>query len=339
MEAPRVRPVSRKRSRALLDEHAVMTRARAAIADDAVSDRLPKCFFVGPMRTATTWAWQLLKDHVNVAADYKELFFFSQNFYRGFDWYLAHFERIIPGRPRIDIEPEYFPSALARQRIAAFIPEARIVCSLRDPVERLFSSYKVLARSASIPACTFEEACEKDWRLAEAARYGSHLEAWMNAFGTDKILVLFYEDLLSDPQAYADKIFEFVGIESRPLSAELRSRVHSSEGFTTPRSRLWTEIGKAIGLRIWEFGNPHLNQLVRKLRLSSFFYDIGAPFVPPDPAVVSRIKARLRPEIERVECLTGRDLSAWKDVVGDSEEHRGHPAMPHQVLVSQPGSQ
>jgi hypothetical protein len=312
MELPRVRPAPRGLAASWQDDHDILTRAGAAVANPTVRARLPQFFHVGPTRTATTWAWEILKGRANVSTEYKELFFFAQNFSRGFDWYLAHFQPIVPGVPRIDIEPEYFPGKIARERVASLIPQARIICSLRDPVERLFSFYKILARSTSIPPYTFEEACERDWRLSESARYGFHLQAWIDAFGAEKVLVLFYEDLLADPQSYADKICDFVGIKRCSLSPEQRSRVHSSEGFTQPRSLLWTEIGKVIGLRIWELGSSHLNHLVRKMRLSRLFFDTGARFEPPDAGTVARIKARLRPEIATVERLTGRDLSTWK---------------------------
>ena len=312
MELPRIRPMPRDLSPTWQDDVEDLERAKEIVADPSVRARLPQVFHVGPTRTATTWTWYVLKNRANVSQEYKEIFFFAQNFSRGFDWYLSHFAPPLQDLPRVDIEPEYFPGRAARHRIESLIPNARIICSLRDPVDRLFSFYKILIRSTSLPPCSFEEACESDWRLAESARYGTHLEGWLNAFGRDRVLVLFYDDLLANPQAYADTICRFIGIQPFELSNELRQRVYASEHFTKPASRWWGEVGKAVGLRIWEFGSPRLNHLVRRLKLSRLFYDTGAPFTPPDAAVVARIKNRLRPEIELVEHLTGRHLSSWK---------------------------
>ena len=339
MDLPRIRPTPRHLSRSWQDDEQGLEEAKAIVAHPLVRSRMPQFVHVGPTRTATTWVWQILKDHADVSREYKEIFFFAQNFIRGFDWYLAHFGPLMPGLPRIDIEPEYFPGKAARHRIGYLIPGAKIICCLREPVERLFSFYKILVRSTSMPPYSFEQACERDWRLAESARYGTHLRAWLDAFGKDNVLVLFYEDLLQDPQVFANRICDFMCIERFTLTADLLRRVYSSECFTAPRSRMWANLGRVVGLRMWELGSPRLNHLVRSLKLSTLFYDTGAPFVQPDPAVVARIKARLRPEIQMVESLTGRDLSAWKDVAGHSNKRHGHPAITEQVLVPNPGAE
>src|SRR5437879_2540463 len=209
----RIRPAPRNLSRSWQDEAQSLEDVRAIVSDPRVRSRLPQFFHVGPQRTATTWTWRILKDRANVSREYKEIFFFAQNFARGFDWYLSHFERTAPDLPRVDIEPEYFAGKAARHRITSLIPDARVICCLRDPLERLFSLYKILIRSASLPPYGFEQACEQDWRLAESARYGTHLRAWLDALGKARVLVLFYEDLLQDPQCFADRICDFIRIE------------------------------------------------------------------------------------------------------------------------------
>jgi len=293
-------------------------RVRLRMTDPSISARMPLVFHVGPPRTATTWTWEVLRGRVNLCEEYKEINFFAQNFTRGLEWYWSHFEDLRPELPRVDFEPEYFFGKVARQRIVTLLPQAKIICSLREPVARLFSLYKILARSTSLPPYGFEEACEKDWRLAESARYGFHLREWIEAVGASRVLVLFYDDLLADPQRYIDQICEFIDLEHFTLLPEQCARVLSSERFTLPNSQWWGRFGRSIGERIWELGDKRVNYLVRRLKLSKLFFDKGTPFTPPDAAVGQRIRTRLRPEIEIVEQLTGRDLCAWKGEVGSN---------------------
>ncbi|MBV8451289.1 MAG: sulfotransferase [Deltaproteobacteria bacterium] len=285
---------------------------------------MPQVFHVGPPRTATTWTWEVLRGRVGLCEEYKEINFFAQNLARGLEWYLAHFEEPVSQLPRVDFEPEYFGGTVARERIVTLLPRVKIICSLREPVGRLFSLYKILVRSTSLPPYKFEDACEKDWRLAESARYGFYLRKWIEAVGASRVLVLFYDDLLADPQQYIEQICDFIGIERFKLRPEQRSRVLSSERFTLPNNQWWGRLGRSVGELIWELGDKRMNYLVRRLRLSKLFFDNGMSFTAPDAAVVQRIRMRLRPEIELVEQLTGRDLSAWKGPVYEKADEANY---------------
>ena len=59
------------------------------------------------------------------------------------EWYAAHFKDCPPDLPVGEIAPAYFVSADARARIAREIPHCKIICTRRDPVERIYSHYKI----------------------------------------------------------------------------------------------------------------------------------------------------------------------------------------------------
>jgi hypothetical protein len=65
-----------------------------------------------------------------------------------------------------EVAPTYFASAAARERMAEAVPEAKIVCLFRDPVDRIVSLYRLMRVSGLIPWC-FEEAIERDPELMD----------------------------------------------------------------------------------------------------------------------------------------------------------------------------
>lgn len=148
--APNVAPGSFRRA-----IHSMRTAAPELRAND-----LPALFFVGPPRTATTWLHSVLKDRMSLPR-LKETYFFDKQYWGGFDWYLAHFSVHEAALTRAEVAPSYFFSADARARIRAAAAGARIVITLRDPVKRLHSLYKMRYANAAF-RWNFEEACFRD---------------------------------------------------------------------------------------------------------------------------------------------------------------------------------
>src|SRR5207245_11287355 len=112
--------------------------------DTERSIRLPDFIVVGPPRTATTWLDTVLRGHVGLPRDVKETHFFARNYRQGLTWYERHF-RHCAAEPVIgEICAAYFENPQARERIRTHLPKCRIICTLRDPVERLYSYYKLM---------------------------------------------------------------------------------------------------------------------------------------------------------------------------------------------------
>ncbi len=55
-----------------------------------------------------------------------------------------------------------------------------------------------------------------------------------------------------------------------------------------------------------------LRGLLKDVGFWRFCSEGGAPYGPLDPAVRARLQAILAPEIDQLELMLGRDLSAWK---------------------------
>jgi hypothetical protein len=114
----------------------------------------PDFLVVGAQRCGTTSLFRALMSHPNVMRPnlHKGVNYFDVNYGRGRGWYLSHFpleamarRRAAPGAERalvFDSSGYYMFHPHAPARIAADLPDVKIVAMVRDPVERAFSAYK-----------------------------------------------------------------------------------------------------------------------------------------------------------------------------------------------------
>jgi len=273
--------------------------------------RLPDFIGVGPPRTATTWLHEVLAGHVGLPLDRKETDFFSRRYQMGLDWYLDYFRLSDPSLPMGEFSPMYFMSDDARAQIAYDIPGCRIICSFRDPVARVHSQWRLMVRNAWTKV-ELAEAVEKHPELRESSRYGHYLGEWIRTFGVDNVLVLFHEDLERDAQAFVDSVCRFIGIASVRVadSPVALARVHPVA--VRPKSRRLARHARNLMAFLNDRRYHRLAAQFRQSALWRFAAERGEPFAPVDDATDAALRDRFRLEVEELERLTGRDLSAWK---------------------------
>jgi hypothetical protein len=201
----------------------------------------------------------------------------------------------------------------ARERIARLIPEARVVCVFRDPVERILSLYRVKRAYGLIP-WSFEEAIVEDPEFMDTSRYTDYYRAWQNALGPEQVLATVYDDLRDNPQSYLDKLVDFIGVPRFALTASQYRSVHTSESMTHPRS--YSRTRNATRLAEW-LKAQRFDKLVATIRdspLRQFFLSGGPPFTEPPADLAVHLYERFRPEVEKLEEILQRDLVGWKSV-------------------------
>jgi hypothetical protein len=278
--------------------------------------RLPDFIAVGPARTGSTWLDRVLVGQVGLPEGIKETQFFSNYFDLGIDWYQAHFRHCPPGLPMGESAPTYFDSPQARDRIAQYIPRCRIICTLRDPVGRLFSHYRQLRREGFLDDVSLDQALDhyRRWDspggMFSMNRYASNLTAWREKFGADRVLALIYDDLEADPQAYLAQFCDFVGIPVIDLGKSPVGGGKINEMNEAPRN-----VGLARRARLFRewLRRRKLYRLSERCDpLWNFCFGRGEKFPPMDPAMRARLRAFFLPEVEALESLLGSDLSAWK---------------------------
>ena len=283
--------------------------------------RLPDFIGVGPGRTGTTWLHEVLIGRVNLPAGIKETDFFTTNYYKGINWYAHHFRHADNRRPVGEINPYFgFPEAAAR--IATHIPRCKIICTFRNPVERIYSEYK-LWRHYTLTKFPLDEFLVKVPQVVEVTRYAKHLPDWRARFGDDRVLVCLNDDLRADPQAWLDRVCDFIGIEKYPVPAaaaegELVNSINDLPRFPRFARKMrkfmyWLEEKQAYAA----------SNFLERAGLWRFSFGGGAKFPPLDPAIEAHLHDLMRPEIDALEHLLGRDLSAWKETSHREQTPRG----------------
>jgi hypothetical protein len=276
--------------------------------------QLPSFLIVGPPRTGTSWLHEILSKRTLLPSPTKETRFFDTHFHRGVDWYRAHFPGTPGDRRMGEIGPTYFCSSEARERVAMTIPGAKIVCIFRNPVERILSLYRLKRAYGMIP-WSFEQAIVKDPELMDSSRYSSNLKAWQQTMGCDKVLPTLYDDLRDRPQAYIDTLMDFIEAPRFQLSPAQVGHVHSSESMTHPKNYYRTR--GATVMADW-FKARRLDKVVvavKRSPLIKLFLGGGPAFADMSRDVALSLHEHFLPEIEELESLLNRDLSAWKSSV------------------------
>jgi Sulfotransferase domain len=284
---------------------------------------LPSFFIVGPPRTGTSWLYEVLKERVSLPLLSKETRFFDKHFDRGIRWYTAHYAAGKMPEPSGEIAPTYFASASARERIAQIIPNAKIVCIFRNPVERVISLYRLKRAYGMIP-WRLEEAISKDPELVESSKYATHLKSWQFKFGSDRVLATVYEDLRENPQRFMDKLMAFIGMQRFPLLSSEVLPVHDSVLLTEPRSYLRTHSAMILADQLKARRLDRVVSIFRKSPFVKLLLSGGPAFHQLSRDFVVNLYEQFRPEVEKLEAILNRDLSAWKSEVLQAKSQHGN---------------
>ncbi|MGH7923250.1 MAG: sulfotransferase domain-containing protein [Candidatus Binatus sp.] len=272
--------------------------------------RLPDFIAVGPGRTGTTWLHEVLKGRVNLPARIKETDFFTTNYNKGIEWYADHFRDADRSRPIGEVNP-YFGFPEAAERIALHIPHCKIICTFRNPVERIYSAYK-LWRHYTLTNDPLDKFLVKVPQVIEVTRYATHLPDYRARFGAERVLVLLNDDLRADPQAYLDRVCDFIGIARYPVPASVSEGKLINSISDLPRFPGVAR--KARHLMYWleEKEAYATSNFLERAGAWKFVFSGGARFPKIDPAIERRLQELMRPEIDALEPMLGRDLSMWK---------------------------
>ncbi len=273
---------------------------------------LPNFIGVGPGRTGTTWLDAVLEGHVGLPRRVKELDFFSKNYGEGIEWYAAHFRHCASGRPVGEFSPSYYRFPGAPERIALHIPRCKIIVTLRNPVARAYSHYKMLRHYAFVRNISFERALQTNPQIMDENRYASHLLRWYKEFGKDRVLVCLFDDLCSKPQSFLDRICDFLEAPRRDVGS-VRIRKEAVNSYERMPKSVWLA-RRGRKLRWWLKDRQFYRTMdwLEKAGVWGFCFERGEKFGPLDADAEARLIETVRPEIEALENLIGRDLSAWK---------------------------
>lgn len=282
-------------------------------------------FGIGVQKAATTWWFRGLASHPQLrTADpgrlgtesgslritRKELNFFNHHWERGFAWYHRMFE-FGPWKT-LEFSTLYFHDRDVPRRIHAYNPEARLLLSLRDPVERAYSQHRHEVRKGRLPPelHDFRAALRHNPAYLEQGRYATHLERWLEWFDRDRILVVDHEEIRRRPEAVMRRSYAFLGLDSGHEPKELGERINVPK---EDRSR-W--LGRAMRAA-WGVAGEPIRRVLRRTGVPSRARRANEVVVrerrvpPLDEETRRELAARFADENRRLGRLLGRDFSHW----------------------------
>src|SRR5262249_51772332 len=185
-----------------------------------------------------------------------------------------------------------------------------IICTFREPVDRAYSHYKLMRHNVWTRA-SFEDVVEQSQEIAEMNQYALNLSGWQQTFGRDNVLICLYDDLERYPQRYLDEICDFLAVPRFALAPALAS-VRSNSFPTAPRNRRLAQNARHARDWLRRRRAYWLDRLLDQAGIWEFCFDGGERFPALEPELEKRLKQRFLPEVEALERLIERDLSAWK---------------------------
>lgn len=259
--------------------------------------KVPNFLFIGPDKTGSSWIHHVLNEHPDsfVPQKIKETFFFDRFYQRGLNWYFSFFKECPSDAQAVgEICHDYLFSKLAADRIKHDLPKVKVLTCLRNPIERSFSQYLYLLRSG-ITRKPFATAIKDIPRLTENSLYYKHLSYYFDLFESEKIKVLFFDELRSDPSLFAKDLFSFLGLKflkdidyhqqilpaNRPRSFFI-ARIAKAGADIARRFSLEGLVGNIKSSRLMNLlylpyknsNKPELNEDIQKKLIQYFYNDI-----------------------------------------------------------------
>ena len=205
-----------------------MTTVNNSKSEAEAIGRLPDFLLIGAMKAGSTTLWSHLNRHPSLfMCRPKEPQFFSRErvYKKGFDWYRGLFADAKPDQLCGEASVCYtrHPTFTgAPERIAEFLPEAKLLFVARDPVARALSHYRHNMLEARLnkrqPVLDFEAAVEADASILSSGHYVEQLDRYLVNFERDKILCVLLEDLISHQDETMERVAEFLGVDHHSFS-------------------------------------------------------------------------------------------------------------------------
>ena len=284
---------------------------------------------VGATKAGTTTLHHALAQHPQIyLPKVKETYFFSsdRDYLRGYKWYLdTYFSGVDERKFWGEITPSYLYHAkkVVKRLKAQKMEQVKIIAIFRDPVQRAYSHYWMIVNNGKEPL-SFQNALEReearimenpDW-IEKAGRtrytyfqsglYAEKIKYFLDEFPQDQILLLLFEDLVTDYDGTMLRLQEFIGIEPFLLKHEHRNQ---AKRYKSHLLRSFHHISPNIKKLAKKYLSHNLsrqykNHLENK-GIESFQYP------PLNSSIENRLREKYAKDIETLSRLIKQDLSAW----------------------------
>jgi len=297
---------------------------------------IPDFFLPGAGKSGTSTLAQYLSQHPSICmSEPKEPMFFSHDrpnaprlgmvgFNNGFDAYERCFSHYEEGTLRGEASTSYMFLPGVIERLLQYAPEARFVFVFRNLVDRVYSHYN-FNRQLGSENRPFPEAFEasmdlkvETWghRGTNGGYYyyyqnglsGTWLDEYIQNFGAHLVLVISFEELKNSPLVTMNSVFRFLGIgEIASLHVEHANKTKQLKypNAMSLAKGVWQRIKRTPNGRVFD------SRLLKDRVLDLLGRE--SPIKPLTGANRTHVADFFREDVARLEELTSRSWSEWKD--------------------------
>lgn len=300
--------------------------------------KIPNLFLVGSGKCGTTTLYDYLNQHPDVfMCSPKEPAYFCQDihkesdefhkkqkffFFRSEPEYMNLFTPAKSQKVRGEASTLYFISKVSAKNIHGFNPQAKIVISIRNPVDLLYSIHGeyVLRFRENIQDFYEALAAEKTRRngenipemapapsilfYSEYVKYSSHIQRYLDWFDKEQVKVIIYEEFKENNDKVIQDLFKFIHVDP-DINIE-------SKNYRSSR-KIKSKLLKSA------LASPYVSQLPKKIikgkryyKWRSSFYKFAAKDEPRpqlQPKFIKELMEKYKEEVKKTERLLNRDLS------------------------------
>ncbi|MBY8828371.1 sulfotransferase [Hephaestia mangrovi] len=268
--------------------------------------RLPDFIVFGAVKAATTWIQAQLEANPDVFMPAPEPHFFSRDYDAGMAAYARWFADARGDQRVGEKSADYLAHPRAPGRIAAWLPDVRLVAQLRNPIDRAYSDYKMLYRRGTVRGAPEDYLSSLDNpqpRFLQDGLYARHLAHWFDQFDGDRILLILHEDVRRDPRGTVDRVSTHIGVAPRFSEQAAARRVNDGAARLLP-----------LPLRTML---APLKRSVAPLRGTAWFEGVrgtiarDVAYPPLSDALRARLADFYADDVERLSRMIGRPLDHW----------------------------
>jgi len=230
---------------------------------------LPDFIVIGAQRSGTTWLYNILKSNrsVKLASGRKEVHFFDRYFYRRIGWYKQLFPEYFNG-VKGEITPAYLYHDKCAERIKDNLPDIKLICILRNPIERAYSGYKYLVQEKNYQK-SFEDSIKQFPDILKRGLYYQQLKRYYNIFRKEQIKIIIYENVISKPELSINNICDFLGISRSYEKSTINKKYNIS---MIPKYPLFYKIVKSIVRKMYDYDFINIINYFKNMEIKRIFF-------------------------------------------------------------------
>ncbi|MEM7085938.1 MAG: sulfotransferase domain-containing protein [Bacteroidota bacterium] len=209
-----------------------------------------------------------------------------------------------------EVSPSYMWDKLTAQRIYDYNKEAKLIVTLRNPIERAYSHYLMHYHTGYDKSSSFEESLSSEknsiWgggnMYLEMGLYYSQLKAYFDVFSRNRIKVIITEDWTQDSAQSMNDIFNFLGVSS--LDGDLSRETFNASKQVKNKGLLDVLRSEKVKKSITKI----IPEKTREKIKEQLFYK-EAPKQELDSKTYNRLKDYFKEDVKQTGTLIGMDLS------------------------------